>query len=427
MHHGADEMRAFMERELIDKTLVHKVDERNVFIGDLRRTAPKFIAREAFEANLARIAKGDAEFSATYYRLAEPDERRLSPDPEREWYVLRSLPFCLPRENGEGEAVSSRAEIAAIIKENYEPDPVTGRLTLRRAISEYDAFVINDSFRIRGQYIPKKEETRLSAIIETWDGVERENVYYANMHVDPEHEYYFEHPVEHIPAMMLIEAQRQFGLACCHVFGKIPVKGMQIILKDLNIEFFNYAELNYPVTIRGAVEDCRWRKGEYWTELKMDITFHQEGPVARFRFVGRSLELRLFDRLRERKLKVLRQRRFELYPFLDYTFSVKSDKPQRYYEVALRDISLNGFCGVLKDAPTQKVEGEFQFFIQTEPTGLINGTCRPIWNDPSSGKTGFAFIDLSEADSRRLYDLINRYSRQIEEREYLREVGYHGN
>ncbi|MDX3455658.1 ScbA/BarX family gamma-butyrolactone biosynthesis protein [Streptomyces sp. ME02-8801-2C] len=63
------------------------------------------------------------------------------------------------------------------------------------------------------------------------------------LHLDPGHPGYFEHPSDHVPGMVLLEAFRQAG----HLAA-----GRDTVLTSLNSEFESFAELCQPVTIKAA-------------------------------------------------------------------------------------------------------------------------------------------------------------------------------
>lgn len=78
---------------------------------------------------------------------------------------------------------------------------------------------------------------------------------------DLKHPFFFEHPLDHIPAMMLVEAGRQLGIAISHLFLDVPLHYL-FATQSFDIRFTDFAELNLPVTIAAAVTDKRFRRGE---------------------------------------------------------------------------------------------------------------------------------------------------------------------
>jgi hypothetical protein len=209
MPYDAEKLRTFIRSELVDKELVHKVDERNVFIRDLRRALPKFIPEDVFMANISSAAPADAELLRSFYRPCPPGLAEILGGAGARGLVLRTLPAELPASILERPPTPS-ADVERSIRAAYVPGPDPALLVPARPLADEHYFHIINHLRTPGIYIPRKQEARLSCILEGWQGLAREDVFYASIYVNPEHEYYFEHAVEHIPAMMLIEAQRQF-------------------------------------------------------------------------------------------------------------------------------------------------------------------------------------------------------------------------
>jgi hypothetical protein len=410
---------------LVDRTLVHKSDERNVFIFDLRRALPMRIEEDVFARNASRVAPGDMELLERAYpaRLGRAGE---GAGQER---LFTGIASKIPAEAVARAKAARDEEFIDLIGRKYasDPDSEPASFILREALTEKESFAARNAAPFSGFFFQAAEEARLSAILEEWEGIEREDVFYAEMRVDPSHEYYFEHAIEHVPAMMLIEAQRQFGLACCHQYGKIPVKGKQIILKDLCIEFQNYAELPFPIAIRGVVESCRWHGKEYWSELKMDIGFYQWTPIARFRFTGRSLDLRLFRKMRERKAAMLGERRFLPRRPGEFSFCVRTADEAELPNADLSDVSLGGFRAAFR-APVEKTESEsMELILHSAGAGFVKGKCRMAWLSEDRMTAGFAFTSMSAEDVGRLGEFIGSYAVHAEGRDYRNNGDAYGN
>jgi 2-oxo-3-(phosphooxy)propyl 3-oxoalkanoate synthase len=84
----------------------------------------------------------------------------------------------------------------------------------------------------------------------------------VQLHFDPGHPFFFEHPVGHVPGLALIEAGRQAGLAVAHRFYGVPVGHRAFFINDLNAAFTGFAALDAPVFGIGVVSDVRRRGGE---------------------------------------------------------------------------------------------------------------------------------------------------------------------
>ncbi len=62
------------------------------------------------------------------------------------------------------------------------------------------------------------------------------------LHVDTTHRFYFDHPLDHVPGMLLLDAARQAVQARMHPRPVLPL--------ELEAEFLRYAELDRPCQIR---------------------------------------------------------------------------------------------------------------------------------------------------------------------------------
>lgn len=84
--------------------------------------------------------------------------------------------------------------------------------------------------------------------------------YLAAVHVDQSHPFFFDHPVDHVPGLLLVEAARQFGIAVAHRFYDVPADTV-FLLQGLEVDFRRYAELNQPTAIIGVVAQPVFRGG----------------------------------------------------------------------------------------------------------------------------------------------------------------------
>jgi hypothetical protein len=130
------------------------------------------------------------------------------------------------------------------------------------------------SERIDGRYVHKiVERNILLARVDRRAG--SEEWYDAEMVADYSHPFFFEHRLDHIPAMMLVEAGRQLGIAISHLFLGVPMDYL-FATQAFDIAFADFAELDCPVTIAGRVTDKRYRHGNL-VQLRLDGYFSQRG------------------------------------------------------------------------------------------------------------------------------------------------------
>lgn len=101
----------------------------------------------------------------------------------------------------------------------------------------------------------------------------------AQIIVDTTHPFFFEHEVDHAPALLLVEAARQAAVAAAHVFYDIPLD-TAFAFKELAMSFQKYAHLRSPLFIRVLTEEKAYR-GERLTLLRVRADFLQDGqPVG---------------------------------------------------------------------------------------------------------------------------------------------------
>ncbi len=100
----------------------------------------------------------------------------------------------------------------------------------------------------------------------------------CTMVVDPLHPFFFEHPADHVPGMMLAEAGRQMGLAISHLFFNGPF-GTHFISREIRVSFTAFAEVREPVVIRSWVKNKCYRHGAL-SEAVLQGDFLQHGKVV---------------------------------------------------------------------------------------------------------------------------------------------------
>lgn len=77
--------------------------------------------------------------------------------------------------------------------------------------------------------------------------------------LDPEHPFFFEHPLDHYPGLMLVEAGRQFGTAVAHQLYGVP-RDTVFVLNGLRVDFTTFAELGKPVFVNSTVKDKKFKR-----------------------------------------------------------------------------------------------------------------------------------------------------------------------
>lgn len=128
--------------------------------------------------------------------------------------------------------------------------------------------------RIDGRYVHKRDPRNvlLAYVRERPDVPE---TFEAQLVHDVEHPFFFEHSLDHIPAMMLVEAGRQFGIAVSHLYLGVPLDRM-FATRAFDIRFDDFAELHAPVVIVGRLTDRQYHRDEL-LHLRLDGHFFQNG------------------------------------------------------------------------------------------------------------------------------------------------------
>lgn len=75
-----------------------------------------------------------------------------------------------------------------------------------------------------------------------------------------DHTFFFEHPLDHYPGLMLIEAGRQFGTTVAHLLYDVPYE-TAFILNGLRVDFGSFAELGKPVFVNSTVSEKQFKRG----------------------------------------------------------------------------------------------------------------------------------------------------------------------
>lgn len=99
----------------------------------------------------------------------------------------------------------------------------------------------------------------------------------AEILVDPHHPYFFEHPVDHVPGLLLIEAVRQTGIAAVHQILGVPLDAAMVV-DTFEVAFQRYAELDVPLFVALTAEDRGYR-GERLTSAHLTAAYIQGGEV----------------------------------------------------------------------------------------------------------------------------------------------------
>lgn len=104
-------------------------------------------------------------------------------------------------------------------------------------------------------------------------GPEHPDQFICQFALDPAHPFFFEHPLDHVPGLMIIEAGRQTGNAVCHLFYDVPF-GTSFVLSEAHFDFVAFAELSRPLFATGTVAEKKYKRGAL-IEMKCEGHFVQ--------------------------------------------------------------------------------------------------------------------------------------------------------
>lgn len=91
-------------------------------------------------------------------------------------------------------------------------------------------------------------------------GEDQPDDFIGQLYIDAEHPFFFEHPLDHVPGLMMVEAGRQLGTAVAHVAYGVPVGETSFILNGMEVDFTGFAELDQPVFVISEVTDKKYKR-----------------------------------------------------------------------------------------------------------------------------------------------------------------------
>ena len=100
----------------------------------------------------------------------------------------------------------------------------------------------------------------------------------AQLAIDADHPYHFEHAQDHVPGMMLIEAGRQLAMAIAHLYYNVPFKTV-FVVDEMNIGFKRFAELAAPIFVHSWVREKQYRRNQL-VAMSSGGEFLQDGEVV---------------------------------------------------------------------------------------------------------------------------------------------------
>ncbi len=256
-----------------DKKFLHKTKNENVHIYNVHRILPRILEEDIFENHIIpNLNHGEREFIQKYY------SKHTLRDNYEQLYILRSIPYIIPAYDFENIFINSvnSSEDYNFILGLYKKSADSNSYILSKNISTSEELRILKILFGRILLVTDTEQALLSEILEKFNLIDKENIFFSNMHVDPGHDYFFEHQLDHVPGIMLIETARQMFTACAHIYGKAPESGVSFTLNSLKISFSEYIWLSLPTKIELKMNKISYTEKGYWYNCACTVTFFQE-------------------------------------------------------------------------------------------------------------------------------------------------------
>lgn len=282
--------------QLIDKKYVHKFKQENVHIYNLRRSLCRTISAEFFEKYMpSLLTKEEYNYISNFY-IKQTDTDSLNPV-----YILQGVINSLSAEELENLKLSKQE--LNYFNKCFFLKPDENKYFLREGITEIEEKWCLEKILKRAELqITDADTKKLAEILEKVDKLKKANSFIANIHVNPTQPYFFEHPLDHVPGMFILEACRQIGIACFHMYGNTPFQGVNFLLTDFNAKFQNYVELDFPIYAQISVENLKYHKKGYWSSLNLNIGVFQNGrESANIKINGNCLEEKILNRIRKQQ------------------------------------------------------------------------------------------------------------------------------
>ena len=409
------------KERLVEKKYVHKHKEENVLLMHLRRSLPVTIDAAVFDnIILPMLSEKNRHLLLQYYLPVHKSDQKY-------FYCLDGIHGALKKnmikpfiQRGQ----FNEKEMTALL-EFYELDETEQKYYLKKDLTVVDEIAIQNIMHNRDrQIVDQNYREKIAEILERTENIEKKDVFTCKMHIDPNHSFFFEHPCDHVPGLMIIEAARQFFIATGHLYGNIPLQGMRTMLSALKISFKQYLELNFPIKMIGIVKSVKKSRENVWLHVEFAVTFYQRNQLAaKISFTGKALDEKLFEYIRMDNFNYGYIPRFKLSDkYVDYM--VIRDQKNNEFICKIIDISDKGFqllseselVDVRKSAPY-----EFYAFFQT--IGMVHGKCILRWTKQyghdSYYYTGFKISRMSKNDMKNLDRAIKKHCFIKRDRKYI--------
>lgn len=403
----------------LDKRYTRTYYQDDSFVSNIRRALPRMITAVVMEEHVfPKLSNEEIDFILQYYAKKQ--------DTSGKYYQLKTIPYRIRKESAERivkEAAIDETQID-FIRNFYQFDTELQQYVLKDKVTESDEIRILQIVKRRDFYIGNVEKAKISELFEQFAEIPKKDTFFANLYVPPGHKFFSPPNLKHISGMQIVEAARQFGIACNHMFGKVPFEGVTFLLLYLNSEFFQYAKMNMPIKLRAIAKETKFSKLGYWNYSKLEITAYQENQeITKIEMAASILPLKVYKRLKSTQEEVYEiDPRFRVLDQFKNNISIRENG--RNIVSTIENISSSGFmvrCSGIHPGELAN-SGQLEFFMHFDIVGFVHGTCILLWvkeddNNEDSFFAGFRFESISELDQANVKEAINRYGRLIEERE----------
>jgi hypothetical protein len=171
---------------------------------------------------------------------------------------------------------------------------------LERLKAWSDAGAGNPTERIDKRFVHKTDARNVFITRVTAVSQDDPDQHFAELGIDSQHPYHFEHAQDHVPGMMLVEAGRQLAMAIAHLYFEVPLKSV-FVINEVSITFHHFADLGRPIYIHSVVRDKAFRRDQL-VAMSSGGDFIQNGEVlgsmsGRWTMFDRAL----IERMRRRR------------------------------------------------------------------------------------------------------------------------------
>lgn len=396
-----------------EKKFLHKEKKENIHIYNLRRSLPRVIINEIFEKDiLPELNPEEKEFILTYYikrKIVIGDDDSGG---DADAYVLRSLPVSFSIEAMEGMLQDPHMIEAErdLILGCYKKRINENNYILSCDITELDELRIANILKIKWLLINDADKKMISDIFERIKQFQKTDIFIANMHVDPEHEYFFEHKLDHVPGMMAVETARQFFLACAHMYGKVPVSGVFFTLNTMNINFSEYLWMSYPIRIELRMTTTTLTPDGYWHKCGCSVAFYQEfREKARINVEGMTIKKNIIEGIIVKK-QIERALEFDYSAGLQTEVLLKDAKNDATIIGRIVDISPKHVMVEFIDEIVLENAEEFDIRISLEKQYYCYGVCMLLKAQKKGNRTiaSFYLLYMEESGLNNINEIIKR-------------------